>query len=37
MTTVSSVTEVTEQEHEHQRQILKARLLEQEMDTRETL
>ena len=29
--------EVTEQEHEHQRQILKARLLEQEMDTRETL
>ncbi len=29
--------EVTEQEHEHQRQILKARLLEQEMNARETL
>ena len=29
--------EVTEQEHQHQRQILKARLLEQEMDAREPL
>ena len=29
--------EVTEQEHQHQRQILKARLLEQEMNSRETL
>ena len=28
--------EITEQEHKHQRQILKARLLEQEMNTRET-
>ena len=29
--------EITEQEHQHQRQILKARLLEREMDARETL
>ena len=29
--------EVTEQEHQHQRQILKARLLEREMDAREPL